>query len=136
MFVCFAPRENPKIAIAVAVENAGFGATWAAPMASLMIEKYLNDTLRTERIKEVDRIGGANLMPKYLEREQYKADSVRAFRWYQMTKDSNYIRKYLRRIAPSRPKEVPPQPKPVGQIGKIDAIPEKRYQLKKPLQIS
>ena len=34
--------ENPQIAIAVFVENAGFGGTWAAPIASLMIEKYLN----------------------------------------------------------------------------------------------
>ncbi len=55
-FVCFAPRENPKIAIAVIVENAGFGATWAGPIAALMMEKYLNDTLRTERLKEVERI--------------------------------------------------------------------------------
>ncbi len=44
MFVCFAPRENPRIAIAVVVENSGFGSTWAAPIASLMMEKYLNDT--------------------------------------------------------------------------------------------
>lgn len=41
VFVCFAPRENPKIAIAVVVENAGYGGVWAAPIASLMIEKYL-----------------------------------------------------------------------------------------------
>lgn len=41
VFFAFAPRENPKIAIAVFVENAGFGATWAAPIASLMIEQYL-----------------------------------------------------------------------------------------------
>jgi penicillin-binding protein 2 len=41
VFICFAPKENPKIAIAVYVENAGFGATWAAPIASLMVEKYL-----------------------------------------------------------------------------------------------
>ena len=41
MFVCFAPRENPKIALAVVVENAGFGSTSAAPIASLLIEKYL-----------------------------------------------------------------------------------------------
>jgi penicillin-binding protein 2 len=39
LFVAFAPRENPQIAIAVMVENAGFGATWAAPIASLMMEK-------------------------------------------------------------------------------------------------
>jgi penicillin-binding protein 2 len=41
VFVLFAPRVNPKIAIAVLVENAGFGATYAAPIASLMVEKYL-----------------------------------------------------------------------------------------------
>ena len=41
VFICFAPRENPKIAIAAYIENAGFGGTWAAPIASLMIEKYL-----------------------------------------------------------------------------------------------
>ena len=42
LFVGFAPRENPKIAIAVVVENAGFGATWAAPISSLLMEQYLN----------------------------------------------------------------------------------------------
>lgn len=41
VFFAFAPMENPKIAIAVFVENAGWGGTWAAPIASLMIEKYL-----------------------------------------------------------------------------------------------
>lgn len=45
LLVCFAPAENPKIAISVIVENGGFGATWAAPIASLMIEKYLKDTI-------------------------------------------------------------------------------------------
>lgn len=41
VFIAFAPLENPQIAIAVIVENAGFGGTWAAPIASLMIENYL-----------------------------------------------------------------------------------------------
>ena len=45
IFIAFAPRENPKIAVAVFIENAGFGGTWAAPMASLMIEKYLTDSI-------------------------------------------------------------------------------------------
>jgi penicillin-binding protein 2 len=45
IFVAFAPKDNPKIAIAVYVENAGFGATYAAPIASLMIEKYLKGTI-------------------------------------------------------------------------------------------
>ena len=95
IFVCFAPRENPKIAVAVIVENAGFGSTWAAPIASLMMEKYLNDTLRPERVKEIDRISKANLMPGYLTRLQYIEDSTRAFKWFELTKDSDYIKKYL-----------------------------------------
>ncbi len=41
IFIAFAPKINPKIAIAVYIENEGFGGTWAAPVASLMIEKYL-----------------------------------------------------------------------------------------------
>jgi len=41
LFIGFAPRNNPKIAIAVVVENAGYGATWAAPIATLMMEQYL-----------------------------------------------------------------------------------------------
>jgi penicillin-binding protein 2 len=41
VFIAFAPKDNPKIAIAVFVENAGFGGFAAAPIASLIIEKYL-----------------------------------------------------------------------------------------------
>lgn len=41
MFIAFAPYDNPKIALAVVVENAGYGSTWAAPIATLMIERYL-----------------------------------------------------------------------------------------------
>ena len=41
LYIAFAPRDNPKIAVAVIVENAGYGAEWAAPIANLMIEKYL-----------------------------------------------------------------------------------------------
>lgn len=44
-FVAFAPRDNPKIAIAVFIQNAGFGATYAAPIAGLILEKYLNDSI-------------------------------------------------------------------------------------------
>ncbi len=95
MFVCFAPRENPKIAVAVVVENAGFGATWAGPIASLMVEKYLNDTLRAERVKEVDRIAGTNLMPEWLAGEQFRQDSIRAVNYFKLTNDTSVIRKYI-----------------------------------------
>ncbi|MEA5005434.1 MAG: penicillin-binding transpeptidase domain-containing protein [Rikenellaceae bacterium] len=42
VFICFAPKDNPKIAVAAYIENAGFGATWAAPIASLLVEMYIN----------------------------------------------------------------------------------------------
>jgi penicillin-binding protein 2 len=51
VFIAFAPKDNPKIAIAVYVENAGFGATFAAPIASLMIEKYLRGEI-TNKARE------------------------------------------------------------------------------------
>ena len=105
MFVCFAPRENPKIALAVVVENAGYGSTSAAPIASLLIEKFLNDTLRPESIKRIDELSNKNLMPSHLPRLQYKADSARGFRWYQITNDSNYIKKYLNRSSPKPAKK-------------------------------
>jgi penicillin-binding protein 2 len=46
VFIAFAPKTNPKIAISVYVESAGFGGTWAAPIAALMIEKYLTDSIQ------------------------------------------------------------------------------------------
>ncbi len=52
VFVAFAPKEDPKIAIAVFVENAGFGATYAAPVASLMIEKYLNGEISNKALEQ------------------------------------------------------------------------------------
>jgi penicillin-binding protein 2 len=49
IFVAFAPKDDPKIAIAVYVENAGYGSTYAAPIASLMVEKYLNNLIHPSR---------------------------------------------------------------------------------------
>ncbi len=65
IFMAFAPVKNPQIAIAVVVENAGFGATWAAPIASLMIEKYLRGytkrPLLEKRIMDGDLIHNKRL---------------------------------------------------------------------------
>ena len=66
MFIAFAPRRNPKIAIAVTVENAGFGATWAAPIASLIMEKYLKDSVTYKRKAVEDKMMNANLISKYV----------------------------------------------------------------------
>jgi penicillin-binding protein 2 len=49
LFVAFAPVDDPKIAISVTIENGGWGAQYAAPIASLMVEKYINDTIATSR---------------------------------------------------------------------------------------
>ena len=96
MFVCFAPMENPKIAVAVVVENAGFGATWAGPIARILLEKYLNDTLQTKSKEDLERISNSNLMPPYLQRLQFKEDSIRARKWFEMTKDSAYLKSYVK----------------------------------------
>ena len=54
IFVGFAPRENPKIAMAIVVENAGFGSTYAAPIFSLLVEQYLRGKI--ERIELQERV--------------------------------------------------------------------------------
>ena len=61
VFIAFAPKHNPKIALVVYIENGGYGGTWAAPIASLMIEKHLTDSISNERREK--RILDANLIP-------------------------------------------------------------------------
>lgn len=63
IFFCFAPKENPKIAIAVYIENAGFGGTYATPIAGLMIEKFLKGEIRSDERKYLEkRMLEANLL--------------------------------------------------------------------------
>ena len=64
IFFAFAPRENPQIAIAVYVENAGDGGAFAAPIASLMIEKYLKKEIRANRTYMENYILKSDLLPK------------------------------------------------------------------------
>lgn len=73
VFFAFAPKDNPKIAIAVFVENAGWGASYAAPIASLMIEKYLRGSILPERKHMEERMINANLINKYLENKRVAA---------------------------------------------------------------
>ncbi len=62
VFTGFAPKNNPQIAIAVVVENSGFGSTYGAPIASLMIEKYMNDSISFKRNWVEERMLDANLL--------------------------------------------------------------------------
>jgi penicillin-binding protein 2 len=52
MFIAFAPYDNPKIALAVIVENSGFGSSWAAPIATLLIERYLKGKVGRKALEE------------------------------------------------------------------------------------
>ena len=64
VFICFAPKDNPKIAVAAYVENGGFGATYAAPIASLLTEMYLNKEISEERKYLEERMLNSNLMDR------------------------------------------------------------------------
>lgn len=62
VFICFAPKDNPKIAVAAYIEHGSFGARWAAPIASLLVEQYLNG--ETSRAALEQRVFEGNLMDK------------------------------------------------------------------------
>lgn len=64
VFICFAPKDNPKIAVAAYVENGGFGATYAAPIASLLTEMYLNKEISEDRKYLEERMMNSNLMDR------------------------------------------------------------------------
>ena len=69
-FMCFAPRNNPKIAVSVYVENGRFGATVAAPIASLIVEQYLTDTITRPQL--VDYVKNMQIAYPYYDRKKTK----------------------------------------------------------------
>ena len=79
LFVCFAPKDNPQIAVAVIVENAGYGSTWAGPIGGLLMEQYLNDTLTKESQLKADNLAQVDLMPEAIKN------------WYVRNNKSAYI---------------------------------------------
>ena len=65
VFICFAPKDNPKIAVAAYVENGGYGAAYAAPIASLLTEKYLTGGISGNERKALEtRMMNANLLDR------------------------------------------------------------------------
>ncbi|MBO8474270.1 MAG: penicillin-binding protein 2 [Bacteroidetes bacterium] len=64
VFICFAPKDNPKIAVAAYIEHGSFGARWAAPIASLLVEKYLTGEISPQRGYLETRVLEGNLMDK------------------------------------------------------------------------
>ena len=77
-FAAFAPREDPKIAIMCVVENSGQGAWFAAPIVSLMIEKYLKDSITDKaRLALVETMSNTNLIPPRIYVALKTQDSLR-----------------------------------------------------------
>jgi penicillin-binding protein 2 len=119
-FGAFAPRDNPRIAIAVMCENAGFGASSAAPIASLMIEKYLRDSIAgDERKNKVEALAKLNLIPERMRRAM---DSLSALA---RTKDSlNEIMKRERQLKDTMDVEEQPEAESRSKA-QADTLPKK-----------
>ena len=96
VFVCFAPKENPRIAIAVVVANGGYGATSAGPISRMLMEKYLLDTLSKRSQGELEAFSKRNLISFHYPRLQYFTDSTRAEEWAERFGDSTRLKRYLR----------------------------------------
>ena len=120
-FVCFAPRDNPKIAVAVIIENAGFGATWAGPIARMVIEKYLNDSLSAKSKLDSARIAEKEIILPVVKAKRMRLDSLRRVRLAREMGDSSNTdlpeapsTLKLKRAAetPVKKDSVPPKPKP------------------------
>jgi penicillin-binding protein 2 len=138
LFVCFAPKDNPKIAVAVVVENAGFGATWAGPIGGLLMEKYLNDTLTKESKTKVDYLSNVDLMPAAI-KDWYirnnKTEMLTPLNYNNDELSDIWDMEMVSETAPIQPKidtlskidtfqknKVPPAPIPVPQKNKENAL--------------
>ena len=149
LFVCFAPKDNPKIAVAVIVENAGFGATWAGPIAALMTEKYLNDTLTKESQLKADNLSKVDLLPQaikdwyvrnnktdHLTPIEYKNDELGAVWDMEMVSENNVLPKKIDTIKPIKdtaPKPaVPTKPTPKPRSNKDSALLDQSKKKKSP----
>jgi penicillin-binding protein 2 len=73
VFVAFAPKDHPRIAIAVVVENAGYGAEWACPIASLLIEKYLTGKITGKNREALEKkmLDGDLIHKKYVKKKDH-----------------------------------------------------------------
>jgi penicillin-binding protein 2 len=87
IFVAFAPRENPKIALAVFIENSGYGATWAGPIATLMLEKYINKKISRKDLED-------RMLNGSLETEYRKIENI----IFQRKKDPTWVQDSLNQI--------------------------------------
>lgn len=98
IFVAFAPRDNPKIALAVFIENSGYGATWAGPIATLMLEKYINGKISRKDL-ETRMLNGS------LQAEYQKVENIIFQRQPDPTKIQDSINKTKVEISDAKKEE-------------------------------
>jgi penicillin-binding protein 2 len=145
----FAPRTNPRIAIAVMCENAGFGSQSAAPIATLMMEKFLKDSItEKERLEKLERIAKTNLIPPLMRAKLAQMDSIK------QVKDAILLEMQREKEAQdtmeedafddsliNNPKPKPIAPKPVNNNKKVLTTTaailtdERKYYSKKPAKV-
>jgi penicillin-binding protein 2 len=135
-FVCFAPRENPVIAVAVIVENAGFGATWAGPIARMMMEKYITDTLSAKSKLDSVRIAGKEIILQVVKQKRMRLDSIRRVRLALEMGDSSVLHnalpaapdapKFDQNIERRKPSDTAPVKKPAPVNKPKDSVPVKK----------
>jgi len=146
-FGAFAPRDNPKIAIAVICENAGQGAWAAAPIASLLIEKYLRDSIKgKERQDMLEEFTKKNLIPQRYRVELAKRDSLKQIKeahlllQQRMSKEANdsaeneeNIEQETKPVPAAPAKPVPPKKKGNAQaiLNDDDKKNKKNYRISK-----
>lgn len=117
-FAAFAPRENPRIAIAVICENAGMGANSSAPIASLMIEQYLKDSIpEPDRKAKIETLAKLNLMPARIYEAIRIQDSLRQAKNNSYNIEKGYIK----------------SAKDTSEIEDDEDTPDSLYKLKKPV---
>ena len=126
-FGAFAPRDNPRIAIAVIVENSDQGARVAAPIASLMVEKYLKDSIRgTERkameVEYTNRI----YIPPYMRAKIAKQDSLRKIKENQLLLEQKLLKKETEDSTAAENVETEADEKPVTGTPAKPVVPKKK----------
>ena len=98
IFVAFAPKENPTIAIAVFIENGYWGSRWAGPIATLMVEKYVNGQITRKDLEE--RMLNGSLLPEY-----EKIENIIFQRFPEQKKESDSLKKIETAIGEARKEE-------------------------------
>lgn len=111
VFIGFAPMDNPKIAIAVIVENGGFGGSYAAPISSFIVEKYLTDSIKPKANGyTVKAFSETNLLPAIIDKTKkpkpLKADSIsiKKLDSIKRLKDSLKLKSAATKTVATRPK--------------------------------